>query len=312
MEFSTVWQELRDRSDAVSPDEVLIAPASERPFDITSIDPDRIVVEFVRGDDERTLRRDQFEVLYNRLETDSDGVSLTELPAGVEPYVAVMSLSTRYAVDESDGRLSRSDGREANETPFRRPAWTARTSPERVHDDAVLLADTLEREEDADPKSLSPESLVDLYVLLSDVQRGADRLRREIGDHSLDYIGPDARFHGRFGTVHRTNRERRRLKDDETILDALDQVGIPHSWVMGVDPEKLDVVLTVTDLQERAVYDVDEQVYVQKTAVDEDEKQSRLQGLRDRLADVETEEAEQLRDDIEEIEDRLETVLAAG
>jgi len=33
----------------------------------------------------------------------------------------------------------------------------------------------------------------------------------------------------------------------------------------------MDVVLAVTDLEENEVYDVDEDVYVQKTGVDEDE-----------------------------------------
>ncbi|WP_201741170.1 hypothetical protein [Salinigranum halophilum] len=312
MEFDTVWRELRDRGETLGPDEVLVTPGSERPFDCVTAETDRIVVEFVREGAERSLWRDQFQVLFDRLETDADGVSLTDLPAGVEPYVAVMSLSSRYGVDDAGGRFHRAGTSASAESPFRRPAWTARTSAERVRDDAVLLADALEREHVDDPRSVEPASLVDLYVLLSDVQHGADRLRRELGDLLLNYIGPDARLHGRFGSVHRTTRERRRLKDEEAVFDALDERGIPHSWVTGIDTEKLDVVIAVTDLEERAVYDVDEQVYVQKTAVEEGEKQSRLQGLMDRLAGVETEEAAELRADIRAIEDRIDAVVTAG
>lgn len=314
MTFDAVWRELRDRCEAVDPDEVLVTPASERPFVVRSSEADRIVVEMVRTGEERSLWRDQFEVLDDRLASEPDGVPLEDLPVGVEPYVTVLSLVPRYAADEADGRLRAADvpGAEASESPFRRPAWTARSSRERVHDDAVLLADALARHDLEDLESLPPETLVDLYVLLSDVQRGANRLRREVGDELLPRVGPDARLHGRFGTVHRTTRDRRQLRDEEAVLDVLDEEGVPHEWVLGVDPEKLDVVLAVTDIDEREVYDVEEQVYVQKTAVEEEEKQTRLQGLKDRLADLETEEAEELRDDIESIEDRLDAVLAAG
>lgn len=79
--------------------------------------------------------------------------------------------------------------------------------------------------------------------------------------------------------------------------------------MLGVDPDKLDVVLAVTDLEESAVYDIDEQVYVQKTDVDEDEKVSRLRGLADRLAEIEG--GEQLEDDILALERRIEE-LSAG
>jgi hypothetical protein len=56
------------------------------------------------------------------------------------------------------------------------------------------------------------------------------------------------------------------------VFDALDEHGIPREWVIGVNPDTLDVVLALTDLEEDAVYDVEEQVYVQKTEVAEVEK----------------------------------------
>ena len=189
---------------------------------------------------------------------------------------------------------------------------TMASAPDRVRDDAVLLADALAPYDVTDPDSLSVERLVDVYVLLSDVQRGADRLRRTVGDHLLPHVGPDAELHGRFGTVHRTVRERRHLRDEETVLDALDEEGIPREWVLGVDPEKLDVVLAVTDLDEREVYDVEETVYVQKTGVEEAEKQSRLQGLVDRLEELEPGERAAIEEEVQEIEDRLDDLLAAG
>jgi hypothetical protein len=311
MAFSSLWRTLRDRSASLGPDAVLVTPSSERPFVVDSTDEERIAVRYLDTDEERTLRRDQFAVLYDRLSSNAESLSLPALPAGVEPYASVLSLAPQFVVDESTGEMRYAEVGGDEESPFRRPAWTARTEPERVRDDALLLVDHLDRHETGDPGSLSANALVDLYVLLSDVQRGSDRLRRRFGDRLLEYVGPDARLHGRFGTVHRTTRERRHPKDDEAVFEALDDAGIPREWVLGVDPEKLDVVLAVTDLDESDVYDVEEQVFVQKTGVDEEAKQSRLQGLKDRLEALDSDDADRLRDDIEALEGRLDALLAA-
>ncbi len=310
MTFREMWQDLRERCETLDSDAILVTPTSERAFTVDTIRDDRVGITFVGTSEERTLWRHQFEVLYDRLETESNNFPIDDLPGGVEPYVSVMSLSPRYMVDSKAFR--RAEDEDAEESPFLKPAWTARTPPERVHDDALLLVDALEQWPVDDLDSVSPENLVDVYVLLSDVQRGSDGFRTDVTDRLLEYIGPDARLHGRFGTVQRTTRNRRHLKDEETILNALDAEDVPHEWVLGVDPDKLDVVLAATDVDEDDVYDIEQQVYVQKIDVEESEKQSRLQGLKNRLDELDTAEAAELRDDIEELEDRLETVLAAG
>ncbi|MFQ3319042.1 MAG: hypothetical protein ACI8UR_000211 [Natronomonas sp.] len=101
-------------------------------------------------------------------------------------------------------------------------------------------------------------------------------------------------------------------RPSEAVFDALDAEGVPREWVLGVDEEKLDVVLAVTDVEESAVYDTTEQVYIQKTGVEESEKQSRLQGLKDRLAELEDAEAESLHEEIEGLEQRIDEVLASA
>lgn len=309
MEFDQLWESLRERCRSLEPDTVLVTPASERAFLVRSADEGRIAVSFTDREGERPLWRDQFEVLHDRL-AGGEGVALSGLPPGVEPYVTLLSLLPQYAV--SEGRLRRATLGEDADSPFLRPEWTARRPPERVHDDAVLLADLLERHDLSAPGSLPTSALVDAYVLLSDTGRGASRLRRSVGESLLEYIGPDASLHGGFGTVRRTTRRQRRLRDEETVLAALDEAEIPHEWVLGVDREKLDVVLAVTNLEEEAVYEASEQTYVQKTAVDEGEKQRRLQGLHDRLSGLDGEDAEQLRGEIEQLEERIESMLAAG
>ena len=309
MSDSALWSEIREQCEGLQPGTALVTPLSDRQFAIVAVEDDVIVVQFRDGDDERSLRREQFEVLADRL---GDGrVSVSELPPGVEPYATVLSLTPSYVAD-GDAIYRAPEDTDAGESPYLVSPAEARTAPERVHDDALLLADLLDRSDASDPDTLDTDSLTDLYVLLSDVQRGSGRLRQSASEPLLDRLGPDQSLHGRYGTVHRTTRERRRPKDDETVLDALDEHSIPREWVLGIDPDKLDVVLAVTDLTEQEVYDVDEQVYVQKTGVDENEKYSRLQGLSDRIENVDGIEGETLREELDALEERIDRALSAG
>lgn len=316
MGFDRVWESILDGIESLDPQVVLVTPTSSRAFDIESTTDDRLDIRYRDTGEERTLWHDQFRVLDDRLTGESAGIPLSELPIGVEPYVSVMSLAEEFAVDAEADSLRRAEAipeeQEDSENPFVRPEWTARNVRERVHDDAVLLVDQLRRHPFDDLGSGPVEHLVDTYVLLSDVQRGANRFRRRVGEELLDRIGPDDRLHGQFGTVRRTHRERRRLKEPETIFEALDDRGIPRDWVLGVDRDKLDVVLTVTDLEKDEVYDIEDQVYVQKTGVEEAEKQSRLQGLAERLDALESDEAEEIHREIKQLETRLDDLLAAG
>ncbi len=304
----TFWTDLREAAERLQPGSELVTPVSERPFRIAATFADRFVARFVDGGEERSLWREQFDVIADRL--DDEAIDLDDLAPGVEPYAVVLSLSPDYAAD--GGTLERSEETAAGESPFLHSPSETRTRPERVHDDAMLLADVLAEVDATEPESLPTERLTDLYVLLSDVQRGADRLRRAVGDPLLERVGPGQRLHGRFGTVTRTTRERRRSKDDEAVLDALDEHGVPHEWVLGVDPDKLDVVVAVTEVDGSDVFEVDEQVYVQKTGVDEDEKYSRLQGLVDRLDELDEEEGRRLREEVDDVERRLEELLSSG
>lgn len=315
MRFERVWEELRQRIESLDPESILVTPSSKRPFVVDMTSDERIDIRYRGTDGERTLWRDQFAVLDDRLTGDSAGLSLSELPSGVEPYVSVLSLSSAYTVEESENTLRRVEAEKDTDdtpSPFIRPEWEARSMQERVHDDTLLLADQLERHPIDDLASRDTANLADLYVLLSDVQRGADRLRRRVSEELLGHIGPDDRLHGQFGTVRRTRRERRHPKDPQTVFDVLDDRGIPRDWVIGIDRDKLDVVIGVTDLDESSVYDTEEQVYVQKAAVEEEAKQSRLQGIAERLESLETEEAEELQREIEQLETRLHDLLTAG
>ncbi|QCS42559.1 hypothetical protein [Natrinema versiforme] len=308
MEPDDTWASLRQQCEALEPGTELLTPVSERPFEVERTDDDRIVVRFGDSGETRPLWREQFVVFLERL--DEGEVSIDHLQPGVEPHASVVTLADEYAADDETIRYD-ADGT-AGDSPFLVPASDARNPPERVHDDALLLAALLEELDADDPAALDTDSLTDLYVLASDLQHGSNRVRRSARDPLLERLGPDQELHGRYGTVRRTTRERRQPKDAETIFAALDERGIPREWVTGVDRDKLDVVLAVTDLEESEVYDVDEDVYVQKTSVDEDEKYSRLQGIADRIDDLEGAEGEELRDELDAIEEQLEEALSAG
>lgn len=303
-----VWAAVRDRCEALDPGTELLTPLSERPFRVRGTRDDRVAVRFDDSGETRSLWRDQFEVLAERVR--GTGLAVADLPPGVEPYATVLTLLADYGVESGEiGYYP--DPEDGSGCPFLVSPVEARTRPERLHDDAVLLADLLDALDPFDPGSLETGVLADLYVLLSDVQNESDRLRQVAREALLARLGPDQELHARYGTVRHTTREYRRPKDDDAVLDALDERGIPREWVLGVDPDKLDVVLAVTDLEEDDVYDVERQVYVQKTDVAEDEKYSRLRGLAERIDEIEGAEGEKLREELTDLEHRLEEALSA-
>jgi hypothetical protein len=117
---------------------------------------------------------------------------------------------------------------------------------------------------------------------------------------------------GQFGSVQRTSRRQRTLKDEETVLNALEAAGIDREQVTSVDRNKVDDALEVTDLSESDLYEIETTEYVRKADVDEETKETRLQGLKDRLAasDEGNEEVQQLQAEIEELENRIEELTS--
>jgi len=182
-----------------------------------------------------------------------------------------------------------------------------RTEPDLdVYADALLLVDALERHEVTALEEVETGVLIDLYTLLSDVQRDADDLRKEIADTLLDRLHHDRPVSGSYGSVQRTARTNRSLKDDDEVLDTLELAGIDRDRVLSVDRGKVDDALEVTDVAESDVYQTEETEYVRKAEVDEDRKETRLQGLKDQLVASDADDAAQLRDEVEELESRIE------
>ena len=315
MPFSVTWHTLLEECEDLTEEATLLTPLSQERFHITDLQEHRIVIEFLDRDVDKTrpLQREQFETLHERISNTPDGFDLSRLPPDADPYPAVLSLHPRFEVDETAGVIRETDestgtqiitgtsGTESDEDTDKR------TEPDvDVYSDALLLIDALERNDLSSLEELDTPALINLYTWLSDIQRDANDLRQDVSDVLLDRLHHDQPVHGQFGSVQRTTRRNRDLKDDDEVLATLENAGVDRERVLSVDRDKVDDALDVTDLSESDVYDIEETEYVRKAEVDEEQRETRLQGLKDRLATSEDPEAEELRDEIEELEGRIE------
>ncbi|MFC7198940.1 hypothetical protein [Halospeciosus flavus] len=314
MPFNATWHTLLDKLDRVGEGAELIAPLSHDRFRITDVQEYRVVVEFSDSGETRPLQRDQFETLYQRIQDTSGGFDLSRLPSDADPHPAVLSLHPRFEIDDDAGVITEMDEATGTQLVGGEPATETadRTEPDGidVYSDALLLVDALERHDVTDLGQVDTPELVNLYTLLSDVQRDANDFRQDVADVLLDRLHHDQPVHGQYGSVQRTARRNRSLKDDEEVIAVLEDAGVDPEHVMSVDREKVDEALDVTGLSESAVYDVDESEYVRKADVDEEVKASRLQGLKDRLAASSEAQTDELRQEIEDLEDRIDELTS--
>lgn len=313
MPFSASWHTLLDELDDLPDGATLITPLSHDRFHVSDVQEQRVIIEFLDRDidETRPLQRDQFETLYRRITDEPDGFDLDRLPPDADPYPAVLSFHPRFEIDEDQGVIGETEGPTTSqlldsgdeaETPEEE-----RTEPDLdVYADALLLIDALERHEVEVLEDIETGALVNLYTLLSDVQRNANDLRQDVADVLLNRLHHDRPVSGSFGSVQRTTRRNRSLRDENEVLETLEDTGIDPERVMGVDRQKVDDALDVTELSEGDVYEIEESEYVRKAEVDEERKETRLQGLKDQLAAAEGDESEELRREIEELEDRIE------
>jgi hypothetical protein len=315
MPFTSTWHELVHQIDELTEGASMVTPLSHRRFRIANTQEQRIIISFEDEDGHRPLQRGQFESLYDRIRDEPQAFELDRLPPDADPYPAVLTLHPRYEINEDEGTIT-ATGTNAvpsllDPEPEPAPGDDERTEPDlALYPDLLLLVDALER---ADPNALDVQDtseLINLYTLLSDVQRGANDLRKEVTDLLLPRLHHDQAVTGQYGSVQRTTRRRKSLKDDAAVLNALEQAGIDRERVLGVDRQKVDDALAVTELSERDVYEISENTHVRKAEVDEDMKASRLQGLKDRLAATEGQNAAALKEEIEDLEARIDDLTS--
>ncbi|WP_135807375.1 hypothetical protein [Halorussus marinus] len=313
MPFSASWHTLLDHAEELPSDATLLTPLSRKSFRLTDVQEHRILITYRDDDGTTPLQRDQFETLFQRVQDAHAGFELDRLPADAEPYATVLSLHPRFELDDRDGTLTET------ETPTSSPLVDAhevasetsdREEPDiPVYADTLLLIDALERHDPTDLEETETPALVNLYTLLSDVQRNANDLRQEVRAVLLDRLHHDQPVSGQYGSVQRTSRRNRSLKDEEEVLSVLEETGIDRERVTTVDSSKVDEALEVAELAESDVYDITESEYVRKAEVDQETKQSRLQGLKDQLAATD-ENTEELQQEIEELEARIDDLTS--
>ena len=308
MPFSVTWHTLLEEAEGLPEGATLITPLSHKGFRITDTQEHRVVIEFEESRESRPLQRDQFETLYHRIQDSAGGFEVERLPPDAEPYAAVLTLHPRFEVDETAGEIHETEAATGTQVVDRGEPGDEgeRTEPDvNVYSDALLLIDALERNDLGTLEGMETTALVNLYTLLSDIQRGANDLRQDVADVLLNRLHHDRPVSGQYGSVQRTARRSKSLKDDNEVLAILEDTGIDRERVLGVDSNKVDDALEVTELTESDVYEIEEREYVRKAEVDEDVKESRLQGLKDRLAASESDEATELREEIEDLEARI-------
>ena len=315
MPFSVTWHTLLDELDDLPGHATFVTPLSRKPFRVTDVQEHRVLVEYQEDDGTVPLQREQFEALYQRVQEAFDSFDLDRLPPDAEPYATVLSVHPRFEVDERKGTLTETDASTVTPLVDTEPdpdnEEVERVEPEvPVYSDSLLLIYALERHDPTALEDMETPHLVNLYTLLSDVQRNANDLRQDVRSVLLDRLHHDRPVHGQYGSVQRTTRRNRSLKDDEEVLQQLEAAGIDRERVLSVDRSKVDDALDVTDLSESDVYDVEESEYVRKADVDEEVKETRLQGLKDRLAAAESDETDELQREIEELEARIEELTS--
>jgi hypothetical protein len=314
--FGATWGTLIERCEKLPDDATLITPLANTRFRITDTQQPRIIIEDTDTGDTQPLQREQFATLAESAGDAVGGFNLENLPPKAEPYAAVLALHPRYVLNQQEGTLTELDEADESavldETPHLSMAGDDGQSTEReepevpVYSDMLLLLDALEREDPTALEAIETPELVNLYTLLSDVQRNANNLRKDVSDVLLQRVQHDRAVHGQYGSIQRTTRHQRSLKDDEQVLAALEEAGIDRERVVSVDRNKVDEALDVVSLPESAVYDTDESEYVRKAEVDEERKETRLQGLKDRLAVSDDPEADVLRQEVERLEQEIE------
>ena len=311
MTFGTTWHNLLENIEELPSDATLVTPLSRKAFGVEDVQEHRVLIQYRDEDETIPLQKDQFETLYRRIQDSRGEFDLDRLPPDAEPYATVLSLHPRFEVDDQEGTLTGSD--QSTGSPLVEAQVDTDDGDEEreepdvaVYSDALLLIDALERHDVTTLEDVETPVLVNIYTLLSDVQRNANDLRQDVRAVLLDRLHHDQPVSGQFGSVQRTSRRNRSLKDDELVLNAFEAAGIDRERLTTVDSSKVDDALDVTELSESDVYEIEESEYVRKADVDEDEKETRLQGLKDQLAATEGEEAEQLREEINKLEERIE------
>jgi len=145
--------------------------------------------------------------------------------------------------------------------------------------DALILLELASRYDLSSLDELGTGQLADLYALLADLKNSADDARTEVRDVLLDEPRQAGTVSATFGRVSRYTREYRRLEDEGTVQQALDEAGVDPDSVKSFDKSKLRDAVEETDLDEESVFEVDERAQVRIAGANEHRRRERFDRL---------------------------------
>lgn len=208
MAFTASWDTLLRELEELPDEATLITPLSHDRFTISDVQNQRVIVEFLDRDIDpnQPLQRDQFETLYRRITDAHGGFELDRLPPDADAYPAVWSVHPRFEIDEEQGVIIEREGPTSSQlldTQSEEDIVDAdRTEPDlAVYADALLLVDALERHDVEYLEGMETDALVNIYTLLSDVQRNANELRKDVRSVLLNRLHHDQPVAGQYGSV---------------------------------------------------------------------------------------------------------------
>lgn len=174
MSFNADWLSLPGGCNALSANATLITPLASERLKITENQEYRIIIKFATSRQTQSLQREQFETLVDQIDSFGGIFDPQRLPPDTEPYATVLGLHPRCECDERDGMITETDGSTCPQLTGHNPTSSTdaqeRVRPDLdIYTDMLLLIDALERH---DPTAFSEgetPTLINFYILLSDV-----------------------------------------------------------------------------------------------------------------------------------------------
>jgi len=231
MSFRVSWHNLLERLDELPKGATFRTPLSNDRFQITGVQEHRVIIRFTDSGESRPLLKDQFETLYRRVSDSHDGFDLDRLPPDADPYPTVLSLHPRFEVNDDRGVIIETEEPTTSLLLDEDPplCLILLSTNERCQiSTSTRMRSCLSTRLNATRwrrSKMSRQGRSSTCIPCSDVQRDADDLRKEIADTLLDRLHHDRPVSGSYGSVQRTARTNRSLKDDDEVLDTLNQLG---------------------------------------------------------------------------------------
>lgn len=114
--------------------------------------------------------------------------------------------------------------------------------------------------------------------LLSDVQRDANEIRKDVRSVLIDCLHQNKPVAWQYGSVQRTDRRNWTLVDDKQILEVHEKAGTDRECVTSTDSSKTDEVLKAIEVSESEFFDIGKSEYIWKIEVHDEQKEVACRG----------------------------------